>query len=138
MRCLDEHRADDLHRRSSLSTCCSSADDARRARSCRGGSTHVSRRCSPTHWRGGDGDGPMIDEVLYYRLFEEAEKVRWQLGDIPWQDIDYAAVNEELVLAVRSAIAGELGTFGGTRQFMDLFASDGDFTQWLAVWFYEE
>jgi hypothetical protein len=76
--------------------------------------------------------------MLYHRLFREAEEVRWRVADVPWDQIDSSAVDDNLLFAVRSAIEGELGTFGGTRQFMDLFESDGDFTQWLAVWFYEE
>ncbi|MDP9332388.1 MAG: ferritin-like domain-containing protein [Actinomycetota bacterium] len=80
----------------------------------------------------------LTDDALYYRLFDAAEQVRWRVQDVPWAAIQHEVIDDDLIGAVRRAVVGELQTFGGTRQLMDLFADDGDFTQWLAVWFYEE
>jgi rubrerythrin len=78
------------------------------------------------------------EDMLYYRLFEEAERVRWSLHGLPFDAIQHARVDQELISAVRAAVAAELETHGATRQLMDMFADDGDFSQWLAVWLYEE
>lgn len=75
---------------------------------------------------------------LYLRLFGEAESVRWTVADIPWDSIERDAVDEGLLEAVRIAALAEFTTYTATQRFMDFFFDDTDFTQWVAVWFYEE
>jgi hypothetical protein len=84
-----------------------------------------------------EGDDFFAD-ALYYRLFEEAESVRWRMSDIPWQAVERDAVTPGLLSLVRQAAHSELTTYSATLNFLKEFADDVDFTQWIAVWFYEE
>jgi len=80
----------------------------------------------------------VVEDALFYRLFAQAERVRWRVADVPWDDLDASSVSaywRELVLDVARS---ELTTFDGTRQFMERFGHNADFSQWLAIWFYEE
>jgi hypothetical protein len=77
-------------------------------------------------------------DLSYYSLFDVAEKARWKIADLAWSDFDKSKVDIELITLVKTMTIGECTTFSATRSFMDLFADDLDFTQWLAVWFYEE
>lgn len=77
-------------------------------------------------------------DLEYYRLLEGSEQGRWNFADMPWNGLDYSKVTPTLVHNVKAAAYGELTTFSATEAFMKLFRSDIDFTQWLAVWFYEE
>jgi hypothetical protein len=77
-------------------------------------------------------------ELGYYRLLEASEKARWILSELPWDGIDETKVTPELIEDIKIAAYGEFTTFSATEAFMKLFADDVDFTQWLAVWFYEE
>lgn len=77
-------------------------------------------------------------ELSYYSLFDIAEKARWKLTDLPWDAFEASKVDKNLISLVRNMTIGECTTFLATRAFMDLFASDLDFTQWLSVWLYEE
>ena len=80
----------------------------------------------------------IANELAYFSLFEKAEKSRWKITEIPWDQIDKSKVDEELIALVKSIAASELTTFSATRSFMELFEDDIDFSQWLAVWLYEE
>ncbi len=80
----------------------------------------------------------IANELAYFSLFENAEKTSWKITEIPWDQIDKSKVDEELIALVKSIAAGEFTTYSATRSFMELFEDDIDFTQWLAVWLYEE
>jgi rubrerythrin len=80
----------------------------------------------------------VMKELSYYSLYDVAEKARWKISDIPWDDLDQDAVSDDLIRLVRRTTFGELTTYSATRSFMELFTDDIDFTQWLAVWLYEE
>jgi len=79
-----------------------------------------------------------FNELSYYSLFDIAEKARWKMTDLPWASFDKSKVTPELVSLIKTITIGECTTFNATRAFMDLFAEDLDFTQWIAVWLYEE
>jgi hypothetical protein len=79
-----------------------------------------------------------FNELSYYELFDVAEKARWEMTALSWDKFDATKVDESLITLVKHMTIGECTTFSATRSFMDLFAEDLDFTQWLAVWFYEE
>ena len=79
-----------------------------------------------------------FNELSYYSLFDVAEKARWKMVDLPWDAFDKSRVDDWLVDLVKTIAFGECTTYSATRAFMDLFADDLDFSQWLAVWFYEE
>ena len=80
----------------------------------------------------------ILDGSRFYRLFDEAERVRWRIADISWADIDKEQVSEPLVDTVCAIAASELTTWSATRMFLDRFEADVDFSQWIAVWLYEE
>lgn len=85
--------------------------------------------------------GPLADvvgEALCYRLFDEAERVRWRIEDVPWDRIDRDRITPGLVRLVRETAFSELTTTTATRRFLTDLGDDVDFTQWVAVWFYEE
>jgi ferritin len=81
---------------------------------------------------------PMPAELLYGVLADESEKVRWALADIPWADLRPELAPPALRALVREMAFSEHATYSATQKFMQTFANDVDFTQWLAVWFYEE
>jgi hypothetical protein len=77
-------------------------------------------------------------DLGYYRLLGNSEKARWIFQDLPWDSIDARLVPPELVEDIKTAALAEFTTYSATESFMKLFHDDIDFTQWLAVWFYEE
>lgn len=88
-----------------------------------------------------DADRPMNDvynQSAYYRLFDEAEKVRWRMSDIRWNEIDKSRVSDDWLALIRTVFDAELTTYEATERFFKDFAGDSDFTQWLSVWLYEE
>ncbi len=80
----------------------------------------------------------VLPDVRFYHLFNQAERVRWTFAEIPWEEIDKSAVSPELLRIVRELAASELTTWSATRVFLENFQNDVDFTQWVAVWLYEE
>jgi hypothetical protein len=77
-------------------------------------------------------------DLGYYELLGLSEKARWEFHGLPWDGLDRSKVSDDVIHNVKTAAYGELTTFSATESFMKLFRSDIDFTQWLAVWFYEE
>jgi ferredoxin len=80
--------------------------------------------------------GGVVD--LYPMLSDAAETVRWKMSDLPWDSFDPSKVSPLLLDLVRGAAASEQTTYTATQKFMQAFADDPDFTQWISVWFYEE
>jgi hypothetical protein len=80
----------------------------------------------------------MSTAELYPTLAVESEKVRWALADLPWADLRPELAPPGLRALVREMAFSEHATYSATQRFMQTFADDVDFTQWLAVWFYEE
>ena len=78
------------------------------------------------------------DEAIFYRLYDEAELVRWKMTDCAWDQIDKSQVSPSWVAVARETLIGELTTFSATERFFTDFGDDVDFTQWLTVWLYEE
>jgi len=80
----------------------------------------------------------VLEELLTYELFAVAERVRWQYEEIPWSTVNRSLVQPSLTALVRQIARAELTTYAATRRFLQEFADDIDFTQWMSVWFYEE
>lgn len=78
------------------------------------------------------------DDGIFYRLFHEAEAVRWKMADCEWSAIRAADASPAWRTVVRETLIGELTTFSATERFFADFGDDVDFTQWLTVWLYEE
>lgn len=81
----------------------------------------------------GVGGGP-----LFPRLFDESERVRWRLVDVPYHAIEKDKASPAFVRFVREVALSELTTFSATRRFLTEMADDVDFSNWAAIWFYEE
>jgi hypothetical protein len=80
----------------------------------------------------------IIGTGLYPRLFDQAERVRWRLDDIQFDRVARERVTPGLIALVREIAFSELTTTTATRRFLTELSNDVDFTQWIAVWFYEE
>src|ERR1044071_552820 len=80
----------------------------------------------------------LLDTALYYSLFREAESVRWKMSDIPFDAIEKDKAPPVLIDLIRANAAAELTTWTATNQFFHSFSDDVDFTQWMAIWLYEE
>ena len=78
------------------------------------------------------------EEPLFPRLFDESERVRWRMVDVPWGAIEKDKVTPAFVRFVREVALSELTTFSATRRFLTEMADDVDFSNWAAIWFYEE
>ena len=79
-----------------------------------------------------------MSEPVFPRLFDEAERARWRMDELPWQSLRVDAVTPELLALVREIVISEATTFSATQRFLQEFADDVDFTSWISVWFYEE
>ncbi len=77
-------------------------------------------------------------ELLFPRLFGEAERVRWRMVDVPWDSIERGWVTPAFLRFVREVALSELTTFSATKRFLSDMGEDPDFTSWVAIWFYEE
>jgi len=76
---------------------------------------------------------PEFDE-----LATGAERVRWNLADIPWKDVEPENAPPELRAVVREMAFSENATYSATQRFLEAFFDDIDFSKWISVWFYEE
>lgn len=85
-----------------------------------------------------DEPSDILEGLLHYNLFNEAERVRWRMEDVPWSSIDRSKVTANSLALVRQIALAELTTYAATRRFLQEFSDDIDFTQWMSVWFYEE
>jgi ferredoxin len=81
---------------------------------------------------------PDRDTHLYDELASGAERVRWQLDDLAWGDLDTSRVLPELRLVVREMAFSENATYSATQRFLDALGDDVEFSRWVSVWFYEE
>jgi ferredoxin len=120
------------------------ADDRERARA-----AVAARICPTSAIRAGDAlvapraaDAPrandFLGDALYYELFDEAEKARWRVADVPLHAVAKDRVSPALVEMVRANAASEMTTFTASRRFLQEFADDPDFSQWITIWAYEE
>jgi rubrerythrin len=94
--------------------------------------------CCMTHMAAADFCSDLVGDGLYCDLFDRAERARWKMSDIAWHQIRKQEVSAGLIELVRQAAFAELTTWSATRRFLQEFADDVDFTQWISVWFYEE
>ena len=70
--------------------------------------------------------------------YDRAEQVRWKMSHIAWDHIHKCPVSEYWLTTITQIARSELTTFDGTRQFMERFGDNADFSQWVALWLYEE
>jgi hypothetical protein len=79
-----------------------------------------------------------VSAPLYDRIFHRLEKARWRLADVPFQQVDRSAVNEDTLTKVRVNCLMELSALYATRMFLRDFRANPDFCQFMSVWYYEE
>src|SRR3990167_3612397 len=60
------------------------------------------------------------------------------MRDLPWENLERAQLGPEHLRLLREIVLSELTTFSASKRFLQEFADDVDFTQWIAVWLYEE
>jgi hypothetical protein len=82
--------------------------------------------------------GPEVFGELYPTVSGVAENVRWKLNDVPWEKFAPSEATLPLRAMVREMAFSEYTTFSATQRFMEAFATDTDFSQWVSVWFHEE
>lgn len=102
--------------------------------------THAIRRTNELSSRDetrGSPTGPEWSN-LYAELTAQAEEARWTLAGIPWGDLNPRAASPELRALVREMAFSEHATYSATQRFLQGFYDDVSFSQWIAVWFYEE
>ncbi|HEX4514855.1 MAG TPA: ferredoxin [Polyangiaceae bacterium] len=87
---------------------------------------------------GDEADDHATASPLYDELAAGAERVRWSLDAIPWNELDPARAPAELRAMVREMAFSENATYSATQRFLESFYDDVDFTRWISVWFYEE
>lgn len=75
---------------------------------------------------------------LYDRIFRRLEKVRWNLADIPFDEIDTSLVDGESLTFLRVNCLMELSSLYATRMFLRDFRENPDFCQFMSIWYYEE
>jgi hypothetical protein len=82
--------------------------------------------------------GTAAARPVFDALYLEAERARWKLADLRWEQIEREHVTPELVQLVRDIAESEATTFSATQRFLQDFADDVELTNWISVWFYEE
>jgi hypothetical protein len=75
---------------------------------------------------------------LYDRIFRRLERARWQLADVPFDQIDAGRLPPRLATVVRVNCMMELSSLYATRMFLRDFREWPDFCQFISIWYYEE
>jgi ferredoxin len=78
-------------------------------------------------------DAPLFDE-----LATGAERVRWRLDAVRWEELRPGLAHADLRSIVREMAFSENATYSATQRFLESFFDDVDLTRWISVWFYEE
>jgi ferredoxin len=82
--------------------------------------------------------GALSKAPLFPTLLEVAEGVRWRVAELPRDRFKLELAPPELRELVRQMAFSEQATFSATQKFLQGFGDRGDFSEWVAVWFYEE
>ena len=100
----------------------------------------AARAICPTDAIDADDDAPFLPlpAASFDELARNAERARWWLDDIAWDEVDAAAAPMELRAVVREMAFSENATYSATQRFLETFFEDVTFSQWMSVWFYEE
>jgi hypothetical protein len=78
------------------------------------------------------------ESPLYDRIFRRLERARWQLADVPFDQIDAGRLTPEMATVVRVNCLMELSSLYATRMFLRDFRELPDFCQFISIWYYEE
>lgn len=80
----------------------------------------------------------VLSDYSFYNLLLRSENVRWTFQDIPWDKFNVKQVSDFDKEIAKELAWTELTTYSASRSFLNLYSEDIDFSQWVAVWFYEE
>lgn len=79
-----------------------------------------------------------MSDALYDSLFRRLEKVRWDLSDIPFEQVDRDLVSQDTLDFVRVNCLMEMSSLYATRMFLRDFQHNPDFCQFMSIWYFEE
>jgi len=73
-----------------------------------------------------------------YDIFQQHAKVRWELEDIPWSELQRDAVREEEIRIARALAFGESNAIAALHLFLNETQDDYDFSAYASLWSFEE
>lgn len=79
-----------------------------------------------------------LPEPLYDLMFRRLERARWNLADIPFDEVDRSRLDDETIAFVRINCLMELSSLYAQRMFLRDFRGWPDFCQFTSIWYYEE
>ena len=84
------------------------------------------------------GAGPAPASPLYDRIFRRLERARWQLADVPFDQVNIERLSPKMAQVVRVNCLMELSSLYAERMFLRDFRELPDFCQFTSIWYYEE
>lgn len=75
---------------------------------------------------------------LYDRMFRRLERARWQLADVPFDQVKTGLLSPKMLQVVRVNCLMELSSLYAERMFLRDFRELPDFCQFTSIWYYEE
>ncbi len=73
-----------------------------------------------------------------YDIFQQHAKVRWELADIPWSELNPDTVREEEIRIARALAFGESNAIAALHLFLNETPDDYDFSAYASLWSFEE
>jgi hypothetical protein len=80
----------------------------------------------------------MNHDIDTYDLFRRYEGQNWRVSELPWDQLDPAAVKPEYIRLARSAVMGECNSIAAQHGFLNESTDDYEFGAFAALWGYEE
>ncbi|HEX2913040.1 MAG TPA: acyl-ACP desaturase [Chloroflexia bacterium] len=76
--------------------------------------------------------------MIFSDLYDRLERARWNMSEIPFDRIDQAKIDDEIIHDVRHVALTELAAVSASKMFMRDFKEQMDFQRFLSVWSFEE
>ena len=78
------------------------------------------------------------NDMLYPKLFQDFERVRWTFEDMPWDQFDGNLLSDEQAQTIKMNAITEWAALPATEMFLRDHRHDSDFSAFMSIWFYEE
>jgi len=78
------------------------------------------------------------NDMLYPKLFQDFERVRWTFDDMPWDQFDGNLLSDEQAQTIKMNAITEWAALPATEMFLRDHRHDSDFSAFMSIWFYEE
>jgi len=78
------------------------------------------------------------NDMLYPKLFQDFERVRWAFDDMPWDQFDENLLSDEQAQTIKMNAITEWAALPATEMFLRDHRHDSDFSAFMSIWFYEE